>query len=103
MIVVPSYLLYRRVSDRDGFAFGDDWPFVVTPFVGIILLNTVYSTSYQDAIRAAVQFNERAEEAFEYGHPHAPLGNGDDDGDRTVIIGAPDGRLREKNSHLRVG
>jgi hypothetical protein len=71
MIVVPGYLLYRRVSDRDGLA-GGDWPYIVTPFVGIILLNVVYTTSYQDAVRAAVQFNERAEAAFEDRHPEAP-------------------------------
>src|SRR5205814_9502176 len=50
MIIVPSYLLYRRVSDRDRLA-GADWPYIATPFVGIILLNVVYSTAYQDAIR----------------------------------------------------
>jgi tetratricopeptide (TPR) repeat protein len=72
MIVVPSVLLYRRVDDRDKLVFAQDWPYVVTPFVGIILLNVVYTTAYQDAIRAAVDFNERAEAAFESRHPEAP-------------------------------
>jgi hypothetical protein len=72
MIVVPSVLLYRRVDDRDKLVFAKDWPYVVTPFVGIILLNVVYTTAYQDAIRAAVDFNERAEASFESRHPEAP-------------------------------
>jgi hypothetical protein len=72
MIVVPSVLLYQRVNDRDGFSAGKDWPYVAVPFVGIILLNVVYTTAYQDAVRAAVQFNERAEEAFADRHPNAP-------------------------------
>jgi hypothetical protein len=72
MIVIPSYLLYRRVSDRDRLAFRQDWPYLVTPFIGIILLNVTYSVTVQDAVRAAVQFNERAEERFEESHPDAP-------------------------------
>jgi hypothetical protein len=72
MIVVPSVLLYQRVQDRDGFSARNDWPYVAVPFVGIILLNVVYTTAYQDAVRAAVQFNERAEEAFTDRHPNAP-------------------------------
>jgi hypothetical protein len=71
IILVPSILLYRRVSDRDGFS-GNDWPYVAAPFVGIILLNVAYTTAYQDAVRAAVQFNERAEESFADRHPEAP-------------------------------
>ena len=42
------------------------------PGVGIILLNVAYTTAYQDAIRASVQFNETAEAAFEARHPDAP-------------------------------
>jgi hypothetical protein len=72
MIVVPSVLLYHRVDQRNQLVFSKDWPFVVTPFVGIILLNVVYTTSYQDAIRAAVDYNERTEAAFETRHPEAP-------------------------------
>jgi hypothetical protein len=71
MIVVPSVLLYQRVNDR-GELLGKDWPYVVTPFVGIILLNVAYTTAYQDAIRAAVDFNERVEADFENRHPDAP-------------------------------
>jgi Tetratricopeptide repeat len=72
LIVVPGYLLYRRVGDRDRLVLAEDWPYLATPFVGIILLNVAYNTAYQDAIRAAVQFNERAEETFEQRHPEAP-------------------------------
>jgi hypothetical protein len=72
LIVVPSCLLYRRVDDRNKVVFGKDWPYIVTPFVGIILLNVAYTTAYQDAIRAAVQFNEHAEGDFERRHPDAP-------------------------------
>jgi hypothetical protein len=72
MIVVPSVLLYQRVDQRNRLSFSKDWPYVVTPFVGIILLNVAYTTAYQDAIRAAVDFNERAEARFESRHPEAP-------------------------------
>jgi hypothetical protein len=72
LIIVPSVLLYDRINDRDGFSAGQDWPYVAAPFIGIILLNVVYTTAYQDAVRAAVQFNERAEEAFASRHPEAP-------------------------------
>jgi hypothetical protein len=41
-------------------------------FAGIILLDVAYTTAYQDALRAAVQFNERQETAFEAQHPEAP-------------------------------
>lgn len=72
LIVVPGYLLYRRIDERDELVFSKDWPYIVTPFVGIILLNVAYTTAYQDAVRAAVQWNERAEAAFEDRHPEAP-------------------------------
>jgi hypothetical protein len=72
LIVVPTYLLYRRVNERDHLSAADDWPYIATPFVGIILLNVAYNTALQDAIRAAVEFNERAEDAFEQRHPEAP-------------------------------
>jgi hypothetical protein len=72
LIVVPAYLLYHNVHERDRLVFSKDWPYVATPFVGIILLNVAYTTAYQDALRAAVEFNERQETAFEARHPDGP-------------------------------
>jgi hypothetical protein len=72
LIIVPAYLLYRNISERDGVAFRQDWPYVASSFAGIILLNVAYTTAYQDALRAAVQFNERQEAAFEARHPEGP-------------------------------
>ncbi len=40
--------------------------------VGLIVLSFDYTSSYQDALRGAVRFNERAEADFNQTHPAAP-------------------------------
>ena len=40
--------------------------------VGAAILVTDYSLSYQDALRAVIEYNERHEQAFEDAHPDAP-------------------------------
>jgi hypothetical protein len=69
MIVVPAVIAYGR---RDDLGWSGDWPLLATGLGGLFILSIDYTTSYQDALRAVVQFNERAEEVFERDHPAAP-------------------------------
>jgi hypothetical protein len=69
MIVAPAVIAYGR---RDDLSWGGDWPMLATGLAGLFVLNIDYTTAYQDALRGVVQFNERAEEAFERDHPDAP-------------------------------
>lgn len=69
MIVVPSYLAYRR---RDDLSWGRDWPLLATGLGGIIVLSIDYTTAYQDALRGVVQWNERVETTFHRTHADAP-------------------------------
>jgi hypothetical protein len=69
MIIVPATIAYGR---RDELTWGNDWPLLATGLGGLFILNIDYTTSYQDAQRGVVQFNERMEEAFEREHPDVP-------------------------------
>ena len=69
MVVVPTVIAYQH---RDDLSWSGDWPLLATALGGLIILNIDYTTAYQDAIRAVVQFNERAEARFENEHPDAP-------------------------------
>jgi len=69
MIVVPSALAYER---RNDLSWHNDWPLILTGIAGVTILTSDYSSSYQDAQRAVLEFNERHEAAFEDGHPTAP-------------------------------
>ena len=60
-----------RYGDRVTADRGD-WPLLVTGIAGAIILATDYSSSYQDALRAVLEYNERSEAAFENSHPAAP-------------------------------
>lgn len=48
------------------------WQRVAWSTLGFIGLQVVYTTSYQDAQRAALEFDERQEAAFMAAHPEAP-------------------------------
>jgi hypothetical protein len=39
---------------------------------GLAVLSFDYTTSYQDAMRGVIEWNERAQAAFEDAHPDAP-------------------------------
>jgi len=39
---------------------------------GLVVLSIDYTDSYRDAMRGVIQWNERAEAAFEDTHPLAP-------------------------------
>jgi hypothetical protein len=69
MVVVLSVIVYER---RDDLAWRHDWPLLVTGIVNAILVTTDYSSSYQDALRAVLEDNERSEVEFEDHHPDAP-------------------------------
>jgi hypothetical protein len=69
--VVPIVVLYDRWK-KDQFTQRENLAWAGTSVLGIILLNVAYTTAYQDAQRAAVEYNERAEARFEDEHPEAP-------------------------------
>lgn len=69
MVLVPSVIAFER---RNDLSWGRDWPLLVTGIAGAIILTTDYSSSYQDALRAVLEYNERSESAFEDSHPAAP-------------------------------
>jgi len=69
MVIVPTVVAYRRSSD---LSWGRDWPLLATSIAGAIVLTTDYSSSYRDALRAVMDYNERQEAAFEDHNPSAP-------------------------------
>jgi hypothetical protein len=69
LVVAPTVVAYQR---RDELSFQDDWPLLATGLGGVILLSIDYTTAYQDALRGVVEWNERAEAAFQARHPDAP-------------------------------
>lgn len=69
MVVVPSVIAYER---RNDLSWSRDWPLLVTGIGGAIVLTSDYSSSYQDALRAVVEHNERREAEFEDRHAAAP-------------------------------
>ncbi len=68
-VIVPSVLALQRGSD---LSWSHDWPLLIVGGVGASVLAIDYSSSYQDAQRAVVDFNERREAEFEDSHPAAP-------------------------------
>ncbi len=69
MVVVPSAIAYER---RNDLRWSRDWPLLATGIAGAIVLTSDYSSSYQDALRAVVEYNERREAEFEDHHATAP-------------------------------
>ena len=67
MIVVPAGIAYER---RHDLSWSRDWPLILIGAVTI--LTSDYSSSYADAQRAVLDFNEQHEAAFEDAHPDAP-------------------------------
>lgn len=67
-IIVPSVVAYQR----NDLNFSNDWPLLVSGVVGATVLAVDYTNSYQDALRAVLEYNERSERAFEDEHPDAP-------------------------------
>jgi len=69
MIIAPAAIAYER---RHDLSWHDDWPLIITIAGGATILAVDYSSSYQDAMRGVVEYNERAEAEFERAHPDAP-------------------------------
>lgn len=68
-VAVPAYIGYQR---RANLTWQRDWPLLVASVSGLIVLSFDYTTSYEDAMRGVVQWNERADAAFEDAHADAP-------------------------------
>jgi hypothetical protein len=68
-VVVPVYVGYQR---RTELTWQRDWPLLAASVGGLIVLSFDYTTSYEDAMRGAVEWNERAEASFQDAHPDAP-------------------------------
>jgi hypothetical protein len=68
-IAIPVVVAYERRADLD---WSRDWPLLATGVGGLVLLSIDYTSSYEEAMRGVVEWNERAEAAFEDAHPDAP-------------------------------
>ncbi len=68
-VIAPVYVAAHRGSD---LAWNHDWPLLATGLGGAIVLSFDYTSSYEDAMRGVVQWNERAEAEFNHLHPEAP-------------------------------
>jgi hypothetical protein len=64
LAVVPAVV---ALKDHDA-----SWQRVALSTAGLVGLQVVYTTAYQDAQRAALEFNEREEAKFEDAHPESP-------------------------------
>ncbi|HEY1814754.1 MAG TPA: hypothetical protein VGG74_20550 [Kofleriaceae bacterium] len=69
MVFTPAAIAFER---RDDLSWHNDWPLLVVGAVGATLLAIDYSSSYQDAMRGVLEYNEQREDAFEAAHPDAP-------------------------------
>ena len=68
-VLIPIGIAYQR---RNDLSWRRDWPLLATSLGGLFVLSIDYTISYQDSLRAVVEFNEREEKAFEDRHPDAP-------------------------------
>jgi hypothetical protein len=68
-IIVPLIVAADRASD---LTWKHDWPLLVSGTAGLVVLSFDYTSSYEDALRGAVQWNEREEAKFEDEHPQVP-------------------------------
>jgi hypothetical protein len=67
-IAIPAYVAYRR----DNLSWSHDWPLLALGVGGLVVLSFDYTSSYEDAMRGVVQYNERIENDFNRTHPNAP-------------------------------
>jgi hypothetical protein len=68
-VVIPVVIASRRGSD---LSWKHDWPLLGTGVLGLSVLSFDYTSSYEDAMRAVVQWNEKHESDFNQAHPDAP-------------------------------
>lgn len=67
--VIPLFVAAHRSSELN---WSHDWPLLASSVGGFIVLSFDYTSSYNDAMRGVVQWNERQEMNFNAGHPSAP-------------------------------
>jgi hypothetical protein len=68
-VIAPVYIGFRRGSD---LTWNHDWPLLAAGLGGVIVLSLDYTSSYENAVRGVVLWNERAEADFNHRHPDAP-------------------------------
>lgn len=68
-VIVPIIAASRRRSELN---WNHDWQLLASGLGGLIVLSFDYTSSYQDAMRGVVQWNERSEAKFNTDHPQAP-------------------------------
>jgi hypothetical protein len=68
-IIVPGVIAIERHND---LSWSRDWPLLVTGIVGASVLTLDYTSSYDDALRSVIEYNERTEAEFEAAHADAP-------------------------------
>lgn len=68
-VIAPVYVAAHRNSN---LTWHRDWPLIASGFGGLIVLSLDFTSSYEDAMRGVVQWNERAEAEFNHLHPEAP-------------------------------
>ncbi|MBY0413745.1 MAG: hypothetical protein K2Q18_06255 [Bdellovibrionales bacterium] len=66
-IIIPAYKATHKNTN-----WKNDWPLLATGIAGLIVLSFDYTSSYEDAMRGVVDWNERAESKFNHEHPEAP-------------------------------
>lgn len=68
-VIAPFYAAHHR---NRKLSWPDDWPLIAAGLGGLIVLSFDFTTSYEDAMRGVVLWNERAEAEFNRLHPDAP-------------------------------
>jgi hypothetical protein len=68
-IALAAVIASNRGSD---FNWKHDWPLLGVGVVGLSVLSLDYTSSYEDAQRAVVEWNEEREREFVATHPEAP-------------------------------
>ncbi len=68
-VVAPALIAFERRSE---LTWSHDWPLLLVGAGGATVLAIDYSSSYEDALRGALELNEQREAEFEAAHPDAP-------------------------------
>jgi tetratricopeptide (TPR) repeat protein len=67
--IAPIYVAAHRSNN---LTWNHDWPLLASGLGGLIVLSFDFTSSYEDAMRGVVRWNERAEDKFNRLHPEAP-------------------------------
>ena len=72
LVIVPSVLAALKANRGEHISTSEGLAYAGVAIGGLIVLSIDYTSAYEDAMRGVVQFNERAEAAFDDAHPDAP-------------------------------